>query len=64
MISREVASEATPQIPYAVLPQSGMKIWYIVKESISEIPCQVNSDPHQRRNDLVTVLTKSSVKLL
>ena len=40
-----------------------VKIWYIIKELISEIPWQVSSVLHQRRNDLVTVLTKSSVKL-
>ena len=35
VISREVASSATPQIPHAVLPSLSsdrMKIWYIVKE--------------------------------
>lgn len=30
-----------PQIPHAVLPFFWKKIWYIVKESISEIPCRV-----------------------
>lgn len=31
-------------------------------EAISEIPCQVNSDPHEKCNDLGTVSTKDPVK--
>jgi len=30
---------------------------------MSEIPCQVSSDPHEWRNDMGTVSTKSSVKV-
>ena len=29
----------------------------------SEIPCRVSSDPHERLNDLVTVLRMDSAKL-
>lgn len=31
--------------------------------TMSEIPCQVSSDPHEWSNDLGTVSTKSSVKV-
>ena len=41
----------------------GMKIESIVKESISEIPCRVSSDPHEWHNDGWTVSTRDSVKL-
>jgi len=30
---------------------------------MSEIPCLVSSDPHERQNDLATVLRIDSVKL-
>gem|GEM_PF-4324096 len=30
---------------------------------ISEIPCRVNSDPHEKRNDWATVSAGLSVKL-
>ena len=31
-------------------------------EYLSEIPCRVSSDPHERRNDLDTVSERDSVK--
>ena len=46
-----------------MLPNIGMKIESIVKESISEIPCRVSSDPHEWHNDSWTVSTRDSVKL-
>ena len=30
---------------------------------MSEVPCRVSSDPHERQNDIVTVLAKDPAKL-
>ena len=40
-----------------------MKIWSMVEEYMSEIPCLVSSDAHEWCNDWGTVSGTSSVKI-
>ena len=57
---RREPSDAIRRAPSTV---DGRRYGTSHKEAISEIPCQVSSDPHERCNDLGTVSTKIPVKL-
>ena len=35
----------------------------MLSKTVSEIPCRLNTDPHERRNDSGTVSTRNPVKL-